>query len=331
MDCLGTDCGGCFGECVPAPPDGCESDADCGEGEYCEIQWCTDCIGGSACGCFGICVPEQPDPCDGVTCPEGTHCEPWYGDASCVPDESCNTDDDCPEGFVCEPGICPYFVACTPEWCPPCYGKCVPSFDPCDGIECEPGTHCEISPLAIYPPEPWCVPDDPCDGIECEPGYHCEQSPLEIYPPIGECVPNEFCEGDNDCPDGEVCNYQICPMMGEADGARMMAPCTPDWCPACYGVCEPAGQDPCADCPDDWTCDLTGGSLECRPPDPGPCMASGCSGEICADVPMDSICIWQAWYVCLEFTTCELQPSAECGWTPTPELLECLAENGFPG
>jgi hypothetical protein len=66
---------------------------------------------------------------------------------------------------------------------------------------------------------------------------------------------------------------------------------------------------------------------------PGPCGAScqptGCSGEVCAPAgaPVVTPCIWRPEFACYQrFGKCELQSTASCGWTPTPELQACLAE-----
>lgn len=60
------------------------------------------------------------------------------------------------------------------------------------------------------------------------------------------------------------------------------------------------------------------------------CMVSGCSGELCADEPRVSPCIWHDAYVCYRTATCERQGDGACGWTPTAELDACLASYGAP-
>jgi eight-cysteine-cluster-containing protein len=61
------------------------------------------------------------------------------------------------------------------------------------------------------------------------------------------------------------------------------------------------------------------------------CMATGCSGEICATDPRSSLCIWRDWYECLALTMCEAQPDGACGWTPNAEFNACLEERGGGG
>jgi eight-cysteine-cluster-containing protein len=68
------------------------------------------------------------------------------------------------------------------------------------------------------------------------------------------------------------------------------------------------------------------------PPDPGPadCVVGGCSGQLCSDEPLASDCEWREEYACYRDATCERQPDGVCGWTPTPELLECLDDGDPP-
>ena len=62
------------------------------------------------------------------------------------------------------------------------------------------------------------------------------------------------------------------------------------------------------------------------------CVVSGCSGEICATESFDSICIFEPWYVCLEFTECgNYGPQGMCGWDANPEYLDCLKQFDDPG
>lgn len=64
---------------------------------------------------------------------------------------------------------------------------------------------------------------------------------------------------------------------------------------------------------------------------PGACIASGCSGELCVDAAMESSadvvsnCIYKSAYACYKTAKCERQKTGECGWTKTPTLTACLA------
>ncbi len=62
----------------------------------------------------------------------------------------------------------------------------------------------------------------------------------------------------------------------------------------------------------------------------GSCNISGCSGELCVDSKqggLASICIYRNGFACYKKATCEKQPNGKCGWTSTPELLNCLKSN----
>lgn len=57
----------------------------------------------------------------------------------------------------------------------------------------------------------------------------------------------------------------------------------------------------------------------------GPCVATGCSGTVCAAEEMMSTCEYKPEYACYQAATCERQPDGACGWTQTAELTACLA------
>ncbi len=54
------------------------------------------------------------------------------------------------------------------------------------------------------------------------------------------------------------------------------------------------------------------------------CKVGGCSGEVCSDKEMMSNCMYRKEYACYKEAKCEVQPSGECGWTPSTELDSCL-------
>lgn len=56
----------------------------------------------------------------------------------------------------------------------------------------------------------------------------------------------------------------------------------------------------------------------------GVCRVTGCSGEICADQDIVSVCVWKPEYVCYRTAKCERQSDEKCGWTMTSELNACL-------
>lgn len=55
------------------------------------------------------------------------------------------------------------------------------------------------------------------------------------------------------------------------------------------------------------------------------CVASGCSGEVCADEARMSPCIFRPEFACYKKTKCERQADGQCGWTMTPAVQACLA------
>ncbi len=66
--------------------------------------------------------------------------------------------------------------------------------------------------------------------------------------------------------------------------------------------------------------------LAVTPKTPKGCVVGGCSSQLCGEAGEDliSTCEWTAKYSCYQKATCERQPSGQCGWTETPELLQCI-------
>jgi glucose/arabinose dehydrogenase len=54
------------------------------------------------------------------------------------------------------------------------------------------------------------------------------------------------------------------------------------------------------------------------------CRRTGCSGQFCSDREIISTCEFKEEYACYREATCERQGDGECGWTESPQLLECL-------
>ena len=62
---------------------------------------------------------------------------------------------------------------------------------------------------------------------------------------------------------------------------------------------------------------------------PQKCMATGCSGEICAEMEMMSTCDVEPWYACLELTTCgSFADGGGCGWELNDAFIACMEEMG---
>jgi eight-cysteine-cluster-containing protein len=123
------------------------------------------------------------------------------------------------------------------------------------------------------------------DEAEC--WGNCIDKPDEELPP-GACLE------EGDCADGEECIKGMCPG----------APCSPEWCPPCYGKCKTTEPIP----------------LEIE------CMSSGCSGEICAAQPMISVCLWKPEFACYKLTECAANADGTCAWQENEEFLDCMKE-----
>ena len=58
------------------------------------------------------------------------------------------------------------------------------------------------------------------------------------------------------------------------------------------------------------------------------CFVGGCSAQICSDQEgVISTCEFRPEYACYQQASCERQADGECGWTQTPALQACLANN----
>ncbi len=55
-----------------------------------------------------------------------------------------------------------------------------------------------------------------------------------------------------------------------------------------------------------------------------PCFKSGCSNHVCTDENVITTCEWRPEYACYQKAKCERQANGKCGFTRTPELIECL-------
>ena len=56
------------------------------------------------------------------------------------------------------------------------------------------------------------------------------------------------------------------------------------------------------------------------------CRPTGCSGEVCSDEDVVSICLYRSEFACYKTAKCERQKSGQCGWSQTSELNKCLFE-----
>ena len=58
----------------------------------------------------------------------------------------------------------------------------------------------------------------------------------------------------------------------------------------------------------------------------GPCVRTGCSGQICADSHRISTCEMRPQYACYKAAICERGADGACGFRQTPQLEACLAQ-----
>jgi eight-cysteine-cluster-containing protein len=100
---------------------------------------------------------------------------------------------------------------------------------------------------------------------------------------------------------------------------------------ACYldATCERQADGACG-----WTAtpELSMCLTGVEPPPTPSCYVAGCSGTLCTDDPEGpaTTCEWREEYACYRDATCERQADGACGWTATPELVECLDDGGPP-
>ncbi len=215
-------------------PEYCESDYDCPEGYFCDFMD----YGYPEGDCWVDEAGEEH--CDDIMPEMIGVCEPreW--------EEYCESDADCPEGFMCmiedwgntdpddfkedcwinENGE----ETCIPETgMPPYYGYCVPAEEP---MTCQTDQECWHYDY----PHPECEGDWECVNNMCE--WSCGQGQYE-------------CDSDQDCPEGQYCEfYEEC---WDEDGS---------W-GDCFGgsMCVPYEEPPSecmedTDCPEGYFCAL---------------------------------------------------------------------------
>ena len=167
------------------------------------------------------------------------------------------------------------------------------------------------------------------DGTPTGDGTTCSWDNTAAFDGVaaGSSVPKgPFKVGDTfPAPDG--CNQCFCSEHGI--GCTLMAclpspgQCTVDGKTYASGTSFPS-PDGCNTC----TCQ-DNGSAACteKACAPAPCVVTGCSGQVCAEVETATDCQYLPVYACYKTATCERQGNGACGWTSTPQLTSCIAEN----
>jgi|GEM_PF-401308 len=235
----------------PAPA-GCQSDAECDDGVFCN--------GAEICDGTGTCQPGTP-PCTGPgeTCDETNNvclAPDCLVNADCDNGAFCDGTETC-VNFVCQNGTSPCLAGetcdeptdtCTP---PP---NCVTDADCdnntfCDGVEtcdgngdCQPGTPpctgpgetCDAGADVCVPPD--CLVDGDCDnGSFCDGTETCVN--FTCQPGTSPCAPGDTCDEVNGCvpPPPECVEDADCDNGAYCDGEE-----------SCVGgTCQP-GSDPCS-------------------------------------------------------------------------------------
>jgi hypothetical protein len=269
---------------------------------------------GAACAALGCTATTEPTltkeeaaertvtgAADGV---DLCHVLGWYGDGVC--DEFCLlADQDCTGGVctvgddtTCAEGVCVQGECgpdCSDETCCTVAHCVVPDPDFCTDAFCGPGTRCDESLDR-------CVADDAdfCTDAFCGPGTRCDEA-------VDRCVTDDpsFCR-EAFCGPGTRCDEAT-------DSCVPFAGCEERGCgePCEYGY--RLGPDGCP------TCDCNA--------EPVRCVRHGCSGRLCVPEgfePIFTTCDDRPSDACYDIGTCELQPHGLCGWTSTPEFLECM-------
>ena len=272
-----------------------------------------------------------------VCCGSDCNCADGSQPVNCFADP-CQVAGECPDGTC----VANYCGGCNAEFydeqgyavCEDVAAECASDADCSSDQWCR-----QTDPGAAEGAETYaCVPlvgeGEACEGFtlpwlfeRCAEGLMCD-TPDDIADAPGICRP--ACSDDADCGAEEYCAADgVCMADGEADGcysdadcaagtrcnaAEVCLPppgCTPgNACPTvCYGECVPVETAECASDDD--------------------CIATGCSGQVCAAESVITTCEYRPEYACYDdpYTSCGCHEGS-CGWAPTPELEACLAEAG---
>lgn len=296
--------------------------APCGDGEYCD--YAIDALCGAA-DQTGLCKP-RPEACTFeyrpvCGCDDRTYANACAANAAGISvaapgaceHESCTDDAQCPRGF------CDQNVSCQGTDCPPPPpGQCV---------SCGDGSQLRCRRAELPCPEGQVREIvEGCFG-ECVDRHTCEAPAATSCTyagktrQVGESFPAT--DGCNTCrcdASGSVqCTLKLC-TCGDERGKSYVSR-APDQCRAilfnCAGDAKPFFN----------ACGCGCERVPAKPPVTA-CRVGGCSGQLCTSAAGGgavSTCEFRPEYACYRGATCAVQPSGQCGWTPTDSLRSCLA------
>lgn len=258
------------GACVGGAASGCNDNADCPLGEYCDLdshkcavnrvvscQADEQCPAQQRCNTTtGVCI-DAPRSCgEGGSCPSGTYCETVQNACvACLADEHCTGTDVCREN-VCvdpekpeDPNGCTLDTECNPPLTICLEGSCSLGCAQPGGQVCDEDAVCDTARgrcVTIEGPctsDPDCTPPmTVCESGQCIPG--CGQvggvqcpGGQECNPSTGRCrAGGPVCISDDDCNvPTTVCNL----FSGACEAGCGTTGCTaPETCNATTGHCE---------------------------------------------------------------------------------------------
>ncbi len=128
------------------------------------------------------------------------------------------------------------------------------------------------------------------------------------------------CHAAADCEGG---THDACVGQWACAGGKCLWLCDADLSPECQSPADCEGR-PHIECDGEWTCTNLGECAWTCIGAPAECIVSGCSGEVCAETSMVTICLWLDWYACLRLTTCGRLSDGSCGWLPNEAFLACM-------
>ena len=318
--------GGRIGLCLEAPRRcGGLLGSPCGAGEYCDFPMDALCGAADQTGVCKVrpevCTLEERPVCG---CDDHTYANACAANAAGVsvsaPGACENESDTCSDDRQCPRGHCERGAVCRGEGCPPPNGQCVGCGDGTElrcrraELPCPDGQVREIVDGCFGE----CV-----DRHSCEPAVAASCTYLGKTYAAGQSFP--AADGCNRCrceASGSVqCTLKACPDTCSNVPGRSYVSRSPDQCRAILFNCGSDAKPFFGAC---------GCGCEKLPAKPAAtaCRVGGCSGQLCTSAAAGgavSTCEWREEYACYRGASCAVQPSGQCGWTPTEALRSCLA------